>query len=121
MGVIGMQVVGMQVIRMALRRNVHAKRSRARARAFIASTSRSRGGRVVSSEDSSRWAVSEISSTARWNAASLAFEGCVNPLSLRTNCSADARISSSVAGGSELDMVRMFQHIGCAYDWLGLL
>src|SRR5437773_41766 len=39
------------------------------------------------------------SSTAASNAASLACDGCVVPLSLRTNCSADARISSTEAGG----------------------
>jgi hypothetical protein len=35
-------------------------------------------------------------------AASLAWDGLLKPLSLRTNCSAAARISSSVAGGSKL-------------------
>jgi hypothetical protein len=33
------------------------------------------------------------------------------PLSFRTNWSADARISSSVAGGSKLASVLMFRHI----------
>src|SRR5438874_721586 len=49
---------------------------------------------------------------ARLNAASLARDGFVAPLSLRTNCSADARISSSVAGGSKLASVLIFLHIG---------
>ena len=41
-----------------------------------------------------------ISWTARSNAASLAFDGFVDPLTLRTYCSAAAWISSSVAVGS---------------------
>ena len=41
-------------------------------------------------------------STARSKASSLAFEGRLKPLSLRTNCSDEARISSSVAGGLKL-------------------
>ena len=40
--------------------------------------------------------------------------GRVKPHSLRTNCSAAARISSSVAGGWKLWSVRMFRHIGGA-------
>jgi hypothetical protein len=35
----------------------------------------------------------------------------VVPLSFRTNWSAEARISSSVAGGSKFDRVLMFRHI----------
>src|SRR4030088_1602870 len=93
----------------------YAKRSRARARAFIASSSRLRGGLPVSSASRSRRAASATSSTARLNAGSLAFDGSLYPLSLRTNCSADARISSSVAGGSKLKSVRMFRHIDCSY------
>ena len=38
-------------------------------------------------------------------------DGLVKPLSLRTNCRADARISSSVAGGSKLNSVLMFLHM----------
>src|SRR5262249_30164639 len=89
----------------------YPNRTRARSRALAASASRSRAGCLVSSEASSRRATSETSSTAWLNAASLAFEGCVKPLSLRTNCSAEARISSSVAGGSKLNSVRMFRHM----------
>src|SRR6266404_1489238 len=48
---------------------------------------------------------------ARLKAASLALAGLVKPLSLRTNCSADARISSSVAGGLKLCRVLIFRHI----------
>ena len=48
---------------------------------------------------------------ARWNAASLAFDGALNPLSFRTNCSEAARISASVAGGSKLKRVLMLLHI----------
>src|SRR5262249_4237789 len=97
-----------------------AKRSRARARAFVASSSRLRGGRVVSSDAMSLRAVSETSSTARSNAAAFALEGWVNPDSFRTNCSAEARISSSVAGGSKLNSVRIFRHIGPSWAPLGL-
>ena len=35
----------------------------------------------------------------------------MKPLSLRTNCTEDARISSSVAGGLKLCRVLMFRHI----------
>jgi hypothetical protein len=52
-----------------------------------------------------------ISSTARTNAASFAFDGCVEPLTLRTYWSAAAWISSSVAGGSKLWRVLMFRHM----------
>ena len=37
--------------------------------------------------------------------------GCV-PLSLRTNCRAEARISSSVAGGAKFASVLIFRHMG---------
>src|SRR5262249_24373663 len=39
----------------------------------------------------------------------------LKPESLRTNCSAEARISSSVAGGSKLNSVLMLRHIGCSF------
>jgi hypothetical protein len=93
------------------RNPLYANRSLALARAFIASASRSRAGLAVSSDCRSRRAASDTSSTARLNAASLTLDGFVNPLSLRTNCSADARISSSLAGGSKLNSVRIFRHI----------
>src|SRR5215203_5609084 len=79
--------------------------------AFSASTSRSRTGAVVCSESSSRRAASETSVTARWNAAAFACDGALKPESLRTNCSAEARISSSLAGGAKLNSVRMLRHI----------
>ena len=88
------------------------KRSAALARAFEASTSRSRGGALVTSEPSSSWAACATWSTARLNASSLAFEGRVHPLNLRTNWRDEARISSSVAGGSKLCSVLMFRHMG---------
>jgi len=54
------------------------------------------------------------SSTARANAASLAFDGFCVPLTLRTYWSAPARTSSSVAGGSKLWRVLMFRHMSPA-------
>src|SRR5688500_11142050 len=51
------------------------------------------------------------SSTALSKTSSLAFDGAVNPLSLRTNCSDAARTSSSVAGGSKLNSVLMLLHM----------
>ena len=56
-------------------------------------------------------AVAETSATARSNASMLALEGVLKPESLRTNCTAEAWISSSVAGGSKLNRVLMFRHI----------
>ena len=56
-------------------------------------------------------AAAVTSSTARSNAASFAREGFVKPESFRTNCTAAARTSSSVAGGSKLNSVRMLRHI----------
>jgi hypothetical protein len=41
----------------------------------------------------------------------LARDGRVKPLSLRTNCKAEARISSSVAGGLKLCSVLMLRHM----------
>ena len=52
-----------------------------------------------------------ISSTARANTSSFAFDGFVAPLTLRTYWSAAARISSSVAAGSKLWSVLMFRHM----------
>src|SRR5260221_10582642 len=97
----------------------YAKRSAARARAFIASISRSRGSAAVWSEASSRRATSATSSTARSNASSFAFDGLVKPLSLRTNWTAEARISSSVAGGSKLNNVLILRHMSVTSDQLG--
>ena len=54
----------------------------------------------------------DVTSTiARLNASSFALDGLLKPLSLRTNCSADARISVSVAGGSKLKSVFMLRHM----------
>jgi len=61
----------------------------------------------------SRRAAAVTSSTARVKAASFAREGLVEPLNLRTNWSADARISSSVAGGAKLARVLILRHMGC--------
>ena len=64
-----------------------------------------------------RWASSVVdaaatAATAAANASSLAREGLVNPLILRTYWSAEARISSSVAAGSKLWRVRMLRQMG---------
>ena len=48
----------------------------------------------------------------------LACDGLVKPLSFLTNCSDDARTSSSVAGGSKLNRVLMFRHMLQLYDIL---
>ena len=82
-----------------------------RARALAASSARSFGGAFVSSELRRVLVVAAISSTAARNAASLAFDGLLKPLTLRTNCNEAARISSSVAGGSKLKRLLMFLHI----------
>jgi hypothetical protein len=86
-------------------------RSAARAFAFAASTARSLGGALVSSECSRRVETAAISSTAAWKRTSLAFDGLWIPLIFRTNWSEDARISSEVTGGSKLKRVLMFLHI----------
>ena len=46
-----------------------------------------------------------------WKASSLALEGLVDPLILRTYWSAAASISSWLAGGSKLWSVLMFRHM----------
>jgi hypothetical protein len=93
----------------------YAKRLTERSFAFRASSSRLRGGALVLYEWINRRADAVTSSTAALNAASFVRDGCVDPLNFRTNCSADARISSSVAGGSKLDSVLMFLHIPIVY------
>src|SRR5580704_17466096 len=90
---------------------VYANRSLDLARAFSASASRFFAGLAVSSDCSSRRATADTSSTARMKAASLAWDGWVKPESLRTNWSAEAWISSSVAGGSKLKRVRILRHM----------
>ncbi len=52
-----------------------------------------------------------ISATARSNASAFAFDGFVEPLTFRTNCSAAAWTSSLVAAGSKLWRVWMFLHM----------
>src|SRR5688572_15795936 len=56
-------------------------------------------------------AAAVTSTTARLNASSFTLDGLLKPLSLRTNCSAEARISASVAGGSKLNSVLMLRHM----------
>ena len=63
------------------------------------------------SERISLAAAAVTSSTAVLKASSLAREGRAVPLSLRTNCNADAWISSSVAGGSKFASVLMLRHM----------
>src|ERR1700730_3034298 len=88
-----------------------ANRSTPFARAFDASTSRSRGGAFVTSASRNARAARATSSTPRAKAASLALDGLEKPLNFRTNCSEDARISSSVAGGLKLYSVLMLRHM----------
>src|SRR5680860_760539 len=86
-----------------------------RALRLAASTSRSLVG-AAATRSSSRWAVTwATSSTVRLKASALACDGLVEPLTLRTYCSAAARISSLLAGGSKLWSVRMFRHMKTAY------
>ena len=80
--------------------DVRSYRSAARALALAASTSRSRAGAFVT-RLSSRCCVScATCCTASSKAASLAKDGFVKPVTLRTYCRAEASISSAVAGGS---------------------
>src|SRR5262249_17007465 len=87
------------------------KRTTARCLARSASTARSRGGALVTSECRSSRATSVVRSTARRNAASFICDGRLKPESLRTNWSAAARISSSLTGGSKLNSVLMLRHM----------
>src|SRR4030095_9542488 len=79
--------------------------------ALAASTSRMRVGAWGRGEPIKISADAAMSSTARSNAASFALDGCVKPLSLRTNCSDASRISALVAGGSKLKSVFMLRHM----------
>src|ERR1700710_2477053 len=88
-----------------------AKRCSERALAFAASTSRFFGGAVVTRWSSSFRVAASTASTASANASALACEGLVEPLILRTYWSADAWVSSLVAGGSKLWRVLMFLHM----------
>src|SRR5258706_2938774 len=83
----------------------------ARSRALAISSSRLLGGAFVSSEPSRFRETAVIPSTAARNAASLALEGLLNPLTFLTNCSDAARISSSVTGGAKLKRILMFLHM----------
>jgi len=56
----------------------------------------------------------KTSATARSNAASLALDGWVDPLTLRTYWSAAASTSSGVAAGSKLWSTLMFLHISAS-------
>ncbi len=87
------------------------KRCAALAWTLAASTSRSRGGAFVTRESRSSRAACVTWSTARVKAGSLALEGLAKPLSFRTNCKDEARISSSVAGGLKLCRTLIFRHI----------
>lgn len=87
-----------------------ANRAADLARAFAASSSRFLTGAFVTSESTRLRAIAATSLTDRSKTAWLAFDGLVNPLSFLTNCSDDACISSSVAGGSKLNKVRIFRH-----------
>jgi hypothetical protein len=78
---------------------------------LAASASRSFGGAFVTSWSSSRVDAAATSSTARAKASALAADGFEEPLILRTYCSAAARTSSLVAGGSKLWSWRMFRHM----------
>src|SRR5580658_6754461 len=87
------------------------KRSAPRALALAASSSRLRAGAVVSRRLSSRCEAAATASIASLNAASLAFEGLLNPLILRTYCSEALRISASETGGSKLKSILILRHI----------
>src|SRR5947208_2646909 len=91
-----------------------------RSRALAASTSRYFGGALVSRELRRLLDTAVIPSTAARKAASFAFDGLLKPLTLRTNCRAAARISSSVTGGAKLNRILMFRHISVCLDGLGL-
>jgi hypothetical protein len=86
-------------------------RNVARARALAASSARSRGGALVSSEARSLPEAAAISAMAVSKAASFALDGLLNPLILRTNCKDAARISSSVTGGAKLKSILIFLHM----------
>src|SRR6201996_3895902 len=89
-----------------------AKRCSERAFALAASTSRFFGGAVVTRWSSSLRVAASTSATACSKAASLACEGLLEPLILRTYWRAEEWVSSAVAGGSKLWRVLMFLHMG---------
>ena len=71
-----------------------------------------RGGRHEHAEQVDRDGRDLVDGT--FEAASFAFDGFCDPLTLRTYWSAAARTSSSVAGGSKLWSVLMFRHMRAA-------
>src|SRR5262249_40361082 len=75
------------------------------------SMSRSFGGAVVTHPRTRRSADAATSSIVRLKRSSFALDGLFAPLTFRTNCSAEARISAMVAGGSKFASVRMFRHM----------
>jgi len=83
-----------------------------RALALAASSSRFLGSAFVSSELRSLLETVATPSTAARKAFSLILDGLLKPLTFLTNCSAAARISSSVTGGSKLKRVLIFLHTG---------
>src|SRR5262249_2588384 len=118
-GVLELRGPGRHAWALAQRGNRCAPRTRALAasaprgpRALAASASRVRGGAVVSSALKRFLETAAIWSIAATNAASLAFEGLLKPLTFRTYCSEAARISSSVTGGSKLNRILILRHTG---------
>src|SRR5262249_54861762 len=89
----------------------HPHLSAALSLAFRASSSLFRGVAVVSNSPINFNDTLAISSTAHANEASFAFDGLLNPVIFRTNCSDAARTSSSVTGGSKLNNVLIFLHM----------
>src|ERR1700694_3526022 len=98
-------------LRSDARQGFHPNLSLDRSLAFSASISRSRACAWVCSDASKCRAEAVTSATARSNASALACDGLLKPESFLTNCSAEAGISSSVAGGSKLNSVLMLRHI----------
>lgn len=86
---------------------------RNRARSFSAARVRT-APRVLSSASSCSVAAA-IASTARSTGAWSACEGLAIPPTLRTYCSAAARISSGVVGGAKLCRTRMLRHMAQGY------
>src|SRR5689334_14658828 len=66
---------------------------------------------MVTRSSRSRRVAAATSPTARSNASALACDGLVEPLSLRTYCSAASCTSASVAGGAKLCSGRMLRHM----------
>ena len=88
-----------------------SNRRRLRSRAFACSVSRSFDGEFVTSDASNFLEAIVISSMAISKASAFAADGLLNPPNFLTNCTAAARISSSVAGGAKLCNCLIFRHI----------